>query len=294
MPRHITPLEAAMSNEEQIEYWNGEGGERWAAEDARMARLLEPVAKALLEHADILGCTSALDVGCGGGSQSVLLAQHLGKGASVTGVDISGPMLAVAREKLGSMDANSAFLQFLQADASQQAFDAATFDLVFSRFGVMFFDDPVAAFSNIRGGLRDDARLAFCCWRAVAENPWVTLSMQAVLQFVPPPEKTDPNAPGPFAFADSTRVGEILQQAGFGDLAFYPYDSEVTFSEAPTLGEAVRELIKISPVGRLLADQSKDVVEAALGALEETLAPYYTDSALRMPTAIWFVTGRVN
>ena len=150
-----------MSNEEQIEYWNGEAGRRWAEQDAMMSRLLEPVCEALLDHADVSDSHSALDIGCGGGSQSLMLARRLGPGARVLGVDISGPMLAIAEEKIAEAGEDAAALEFLQADAAEHAFEPGSFDLLFSRFGVMFFDDPVAAFRNLRGALSEDGRLVF-------------------------------------------------------------------------------------------------------------------------------------
>ena len=138
-----------MTNAEQIEYWNGDAGKRWAQEDDTMARLLHPVSEALLEHAAVEGCQNALDVGCGGGSQSLMLAQKLGPGAQVLGVDISEPMLQVARGKAAEADPARADISFLQADAATYDFGSQEFDLVFSRFGVMFFDDPVGAFRNL-------------------------------------------------------------------------------------------------------------------------------------------------
>ena len=160
-----------MNNAEQIEYWNGDAGKRWAQEDNTMARLLSPVCEALLEHADVQGSRKAMDIGCGGGSQSLMLAQHLGPKASVLGVDISAPMLQVAQEKV-ALAVDAAQLSFLETDASSHSFAADSFDLLFSRFGVMFFDEPVGAFSNMRSALSDSGKLAFCCWQPLAENDW--------------------------------------------------------------------------------------------------------------------------
>ncbi len=157
------------ANAEQIEYWNGEAGERWAQQDELMAGLLAPIASALMDHAYLSGSRRAIDVGCGGGSQSLLLAERLGPSASVLGIDISGPLLQVARERASAADGEHAALEFLQADASTHAFEPAAFDLLFSRFGVMFFEDPVAAFGNLRGALAPGGRLAFVCWQSMSE-----------------------------------------------------------------------------------------------------------------------------
>ena len=282
-----------MSNAEQIEYWNGDAGKRWAAQDNTMERLLQPITEALLAHANVEGCISALDIGCGGGSQSMMLAARLGPDAKVLGVDISEPMLQVARQKPPGAGPNLARVDFMQADAATQVFAADSFDLLFSRFGVMFFDDPVAAFSNVRSAIKPGGRLAFCCWQALKNNDWTWIPLQAALQHLPPPEAPAPNAPGPFAFADPERVSSILGDSGFGDIAVTPHCMTMRFSEAPTLQESVRELAKIGPIGRLLTDQDEAVLEKVFAAMEEVLQPYYRDGALNLPAAIWMVTATV-
>lgn len=280
-----------MSNAEQFEYWNGEAGKRWAQEDETMARLLRPVSAALLDHAGVEGCRNALDIGCGGGSQTMMLAEQLGPGASVLGVDISEPMLEVARSKTAGAGDNRADVTFMQADAASHSFETDDFDLAFSRFGVMFFDEPAAAFSNIRKALRPQAHLAFCCWQALKDNDWTRIPLQAALQHLPPPEKPDPHAPGPFAFADPQRVEEILHSAGFRDIAVESFARDIRFGEAPTLPESVRKLAMIGPVSRLIAGQEPAVLERVFASMEEVLAPYYSEGALNLPGAIWFVTA---
>ena len=283
-----------MSNAEQIEYWNGEAGKRWAQEDDTMARLLRPVSEALLAHASLEGCHSAVDIGCGGGSQTLMLAEKLGAGASVLGVDISAPMLQVARDKASGAGADTADIAFLQADASTHPFDAGAFDLVFSRFGVMFFDDPVAAFSNIHTALRPQAKLAFCCWQPLKDNDWTRIPLQAALQHLPAPEAPDPHAPGPFAFADPQRVQKILDASGFKDISVESFTREIRFGEAPTLQQSVKELAMIGPVSRLIAGQEPAVLQRVFASMEEVMAPYYRDGALNLPGAIWFVTARTD
>lgn len=283
-----------MSNADQIEYWNGDAGKRWAQQDSTMERLLQPVTEALLLHAGVEGCSSALDVGCGGGSQSMMLARRLGAGAKVLGVDISEPMLQVARSKIGDVSADWAQLDFLQADAATEVFPRDSFDLLFSRFGVMFFGDPVAAFSNLRSAMRSGGQLAFCCWQALKNNDWTWIPLQAALRHLPPPAPPVPNAPGPFAFADPERVRAILGESGFADIAVTPHSRTMRFSEAPTLRESVQELAKVGPIGSLLTDQDGPVLEKVLGAMEEVLNPYYRDGALHLPAAIWMVTARAT
>lgn len=185
-------------------------------------------------------------------------------------------------------------MEFLLADAAEHAFDPASFDLIFSRFGVMFFDDPIAAFTNLRTALRPGGRLVFSCWQPLKENDWSWIPIQAALQHVPPPERGDPNAPGPFAFADPERVKSILGTAGFDNISLQSFRPTLTINEAPTLGESVRELALIGPVSRLLSDQEPAVMEKVFSAMEQVLEPYYKVGALKLPGAIWFVTAEAS
>lgn len=283
-----------MSNAEQIEYWNGDAGKRWAEEDDTMARLLHPVCEALLDHAQVAHCRAALDVGCGGGSQSVMLARRLGAGANVLGVDISQPMLDVALGKINQAGQDCAALDFLLADAASHPFEAASFDLIFSRFGVMFFDDPEAAFGNLRSALAPRGRLAFSCWQPLKDNDWCWIPIQAALQHVAPGERADPHAPGPFAFADPERVNAILGAAGFSNIELHSFTPNLQFSEAPSLAESVGNLARIGPVARLLEGQEPAVMAKVLTTMEQALEPYFEAGALKLPGAIWFVTAQVS
>ncbi|MEM8564749.1 MAG: class I SAM-dependent methyltransferase, partial [Pseudomonadota bacterium] len=164
-----------MANEEQKDYWNGDAGRRWAEEDAVMSRLLEPVSNKLMDHAQLSGYRQALDIGCGGGSQSLALAQRLGSRAQVLGIDISEPLLGLAHSKKAHRSEDCADLDFLLADAAVHTFEQNRFDLLFSRFGVMFFEDPIAAFTNLRTACKPGATLAFCCWQAMPLNDWLRI-----------------------------------------------------------------------------------------------------------------------
>jgi SAM-dependent methyltransferase len=281
------------ANAEQVEYWNGEAGERWAQQDEMMAKLLQPIAVDLLDHADLAGCSSAIDVGCGGGSQSLLLAQRLGPGARVLGVDISGPLLRVARERAEAASEDTAALKFVQADAASHAFDPGAHDLLFSRFGVMFFDDPLAAFSNLRAALNDRGRLAFVCWQSLQDNPWVWLSVQAALRFVPPPDPMDPEAPGPFAFANPARLEGILREAGFDNVAITHHEVTMRWAAADTLEGNVAGMIQIGPVSSLLTDQGDDVRRQVEEAVIDLMREFYDGKALNLPGATWLVTATV-
>lgn len=279
------------ANAEMIEYWNGEAGKRWAQLDNMMARLLAPIAEALIEHGDVGDYRSAVDVGCGGGSQSLLLAERLGPGASVTGVDISEPLLEVARQRAASAG-NAARMEFVHADASQHSFAADSFDLLFSRFGVMFFDDPEGAFANLHRAMVPGGKLLFSCWQSMQDNPWVWLTVQAALEHLPPPPAPEPGEPGPFSFADPARVEAILTGAGFSDVAVDHHAVTMRWSEGSGLEENVERLLQIGPVSRLLMDQPEDVRARVSASVVDVLAPHYDGGALNLPGATWFVTAR--
>ena len=280
-----------MTNEEQIAYWNGDAGRRWAQKDDTMSAMLKPIAADLLQHADLGQCRRVLDVGCGGGSETLMLASALDAGAEVIGVDVSAPLLAVARARLAAAVLEGRQIGFIEADAATYSFKEGEFDGLFSRFGVMFFDDPVAAFSNLRRALQPGARLAFCCWQALEQNPWVAVPLAAALQHLPAPERPDPHAPGPFAFADRQRLRSIMEDSGFTGIDIIQHDVQMCWSGGHDLPSSVQELVNIGPVGRLLADAdattSERVHDSALVALE----PYYRDGQLCLPGAVWFVTA---
>lgn len=286
----MTPTPSSP-NAEQLEYWNGEAGERWARQDDMMARLLQPIAQSLLDHARPEGCRSAIDIGCGGGSQSLLLAQRLGPEASVLGVDISGPLLAVARERAARAPTDAAAMTFVEADASSHAFEPAAHDFLFSRFGVMFFEDPLAAFRNLRAALDHSGRLGFACWQSLRDNAWVWLSVEAALRHVPPPEPADPEAPGPFSFADPDRLRRVLGDAGFRDIVIEDHPVTMRWAAAATLEENVAGMMEIGPVSRLLLDQDEDTRHRVTAAVIDAMSGFYDGEGLNLPGSTWFVTA---
>jgi SAM-dependent methyltransferase len=281
-----------MDNEQQIAFWNGEAGRRWVENDVQLERSIGPVTGQLLQRAQTSAGMRALDIGCGCGNQTLALARQIGAGGHITGVDISEPMLALARQRAGDAGSDAAGVEFLLADASSHAFAPGSFDLLFSRFGVMFFADPTAAFRNLRQAARPDARLLFSCWQAPALNAWISLPMRVALRHVSAPPKPDPHAPGPFAFADPARIGQILGDAGFGDIECQPWQTALCFAEGDSAEDATRKLVQAGPVGVLLADLTPDAMEAALLEMTEAFAPSFRDGKLMMDSAIWLVSAR--
>lgn len=284
-----------MSNEAQIAYWNGEAGRKWAQKDAMMAQMLGPIARDLLHHADPRGAKRVLDVGCGGGSETLLLADYLGHEATVLGVDVSAPLLEVAQQRLDTAPDLAVRIRFLKADAAVHPFEVGHYDLLFSRFGVMFFDAPEAAFSHLRNALCPGARLAFCCWQRLKDNPWTLVPLQAALRHLPPPEPVPPDAPGPFAFANPERVRTILEHAGFTEVDIVHHEVSMSWGSAgDSLDRSARDMLNMGPVGRLLADQDERMRQRVWESAMEAMAPYFSNGRLSLPGAVWLVTARTG
>lgn len=280
-------MEASGPNAEQIEYWNKQAGPKWVAESAQMDRILGPIGEAAIERAAPRAGERAIDVGCGNGQTSLQLAARVGPQGSVLGVDISAPMLERARARAAAEQVPQ--LRFENADAQTHAFAPGAADLVFSRFGVMFFADPTAAFQNLARALRPGGRLAFVCWQALAENPWMRDPLGALAKHVPLPPPAAPDAPGPFAFADAARVRGILERAGFQKVAFEPRRGEIQLGAS--VDEALHFASEIGPVGAILREAPAAARGAALAAIRELLASRATPKGVAMPYAVWIATG---
>jgi SAM-dependent methyltransferase len=270
-------------NAQMIDYWNGAVGERWARSQDRTDLLLNNITDHLLPFAAAKPGESVLDIGCGCGSTTFRLAMAVAPGGSVAGVDISGPMLDVARARSQAMNAD---IPFLQEDAGSYDFQPV-FDLVFSRFGVMFFDDPVAAFKNIRTALSPKGRLAFVCWRDFKENAWAFAHYSAANHLLPEQPPSDPYAPGPFAFADADRLKGILTQAGFNNVRIEKLDA--TASMGANADQAADEALNIGPLSRAARELPEDVRAQIRDTVKESLAKYQTPSGITPGVACWLV-----
>jgi SAM-dependent methyltransferase len=275
-------------NADQIAYWNGPGGQRWADRQQSQDIVLRPVADTLIGRAQAKAGERIVDVGCGSGAVSIALAQEVGPAGHVLGIDISGPMLARARlvAPAGSP------VEFVLADATVYPFAPASFDLLISRFGVMFFAEPARSFANLRRGLKPSGRLAFACWREPRENPFFMAPLQAVYKHAPKLPQQGPEEPGPFAFASEARVQRILGEAGFTGIAMEPYNLSLDVAVGRGLDAAVQGALEIGPAARALAEQPPEVVAAATNSIREALTPFLSGQSVPLPAAIWIVTAR--
>ena len=277
-------------NADQIAYWNGPGGVRWAERQASQDILLAPVAEILIGRAKPAPGERVIDVGCGSGATTNAFAQKVGLSGHVFGIDVSGPMLDRARQ----VTPKEAPVDYALADATVYPFDPESFDLLASRFGVMFFADPVRSFANLRRALRPTGRLAFACWREPRENPWMMTPLQAVYQHVPKLPQMAPEDPGPFAFASEERVRRILGESGFKDIALEACPLALDLAIGRGLEAAVQGALEIGPASRALDGHPAEVRAAAANTVRETLARFVDGSSVRLPGSIWLVTARAS
>jgi len=251
----------------QAEYWNGQGGERWVAHQTKLDSTLAEITQHWLGWVAPKPGERALDVGCGTGTTALMLAEA---GCVVTGVDVSAPMLALAQKRAPK-------LVFVEADAQRAKLPAS--DLVTSRFGVMFFDDPVAAFRNLKS---TGGRLAFVCWQALAENEWATAPLAVAKSLLPAEPPPDPDAPGPFAFGRRERLEGILASAGWQDIEIV--GREATMPMGANVDEAIAHAFSFGPTSRALA-AADDATRAAVAA---AMRPIY-ERSLAPRAAVWLV-----
>jgi ubiquinone/menaquinone biosynthesis C-methylase UbiE len=277
-------------NADQIAYWNGPGGQHWTDRQAVQDILLAPISDILIASAAPKSGERIIDVGCGCGATSIALAERVAPDGFVLGVDISAPMLARGRE----LAPKGLPLNFALADATVYPFDPESFDLLISRFGVMFFAEPAVSFANLRKALKRDGRVAFACWREPRQNPWMMAPLQAVYKYVPKLPQVGPEDPGPFSFASEERVHRILGEAGYTGITMQPRDLSLDIAIGRGLDVAVQGALEIGPASRALQDQPEDMRQAARVSIREALAPFARGESVMLPAAIWIVTARVT
>jgi SAM-dependent methyltransferase len=277
---------AAELAAEQAAYWNGPGGEGWLAAYQRIQRAIGDIGDVGLAAAAPQHGEHVIDIGCGTGDTTAALARAVGLTGHVLGVDISEPLITAARSQ--RLDNAT----FVVGDAATHPFQAGHYELVFSRFGVMFFADPVAAFRNIRRALKPAGRLVFIAWRTPQENPWGTTPVRAAQPFLPPQPRPGPEDPGQFAFGDRARVERIRGEAGFTALRFEPIDRQIWMGD--TVAEVVAGAGKFGPLARAFAGAEPAAIEKAKQAIAEVLAPHEGPEGVRLPGACWLVRASAN
>ena len=275
------------ANPEQAQYWNTARGGQWVTHQEALDARFAGVRDQLLARAAVGPGERALDVGCGTGATTLELAPRVGPGGTVLAIDISAPMLELAQQRCAAQGLEQ--VRFLCADAQSHGFEPAAHDLLISRFGVMFFGDPVAAFGNLRIALRPGGRLGFVCWAALERNPWFALPLAVGERWLGPAEPQPPRAPGPLAFSESGYVEEILAAAGFADVAIETVATRL--SGAPTAEAEAAFACLVGPLARLIRTREPDAATERAIALEvaERFRPFQSEAGVQIPATLHYV-----
>jgi len=278
-----------LTNIDMSDFWNGSGGENWMRFHEQLEKSLNPFGMKAISTAMIKSGERVLDVGCGWGDTSFNILQSVGIQGQVHGIDISNLILQHAGNRVDASGHKN--ISFECVDAESHSFDSMVFDIIYSRFGVMFFSNPVEAFKNIRKTLKPDGRLVFVCWQSIQANQWVNLPLEIAKNhvFIPPP--TNPDAPGGFSFGDDSRVKRILDEAGFVNTKIQPFSTKFTVGE--NIEDAMTFLSNIGPASSVLDDPEIDNVikQHITSELRETLASYKTLNGVQLDAATWIVTA---
>ncbi len=281
-----------IKNTAQQQFWSGDPGQAWVAHQARLDELHAPVAELLLREAAPEPGAHVLDIGCGAGATCLQAGARVSPGGRVLGLDLSEPLLALARRRIAAAGLDTVTVE--AGDAQVRAPRGEGFDLAISRFGVMFFEDPVAAFRNIAGLLRPGARLVFAAWGPSEHNPWFDLPMRVAVDRLGPAEPGDPDGPGPLAFRDRARVEGLLEAAGLCSIRSRAVDTELPLSGGL---EAAAELTQhVGPVKRHMRDRAGDAADmtAILEGVRGVFAPFETEAGLRVPARINLFEARTG
>ena len=278
----------SIANTDQAERWNsGEDRAHWIDNQARYDRIHEPFTALILQAAALRSGGQVLDVGCGCGGTTLAAARLIAPGQAV-GIDLSGPMLARARADAEAAGLGNAVFQ--QGDAQVHPLEPGRFDTVMSRFGTMFFADPVAAFANVRPAARPGGRLVFVCWQPLAANQWLLVPRAALAEHVPPPAGIGSgDGPGMFAFADPDRVRPILTAAGWRDIEITSEHKSILVGGGGSVDDAVWFLRTASMGRMMLAGADADTTDRAVASVRAALAPYADADGVHLDAAVWLV-----
>lgn len=278
-------MQTRWPNDEQSALWNGPSGRAWVETQALIDRMFEPLERLLVEAVATSSARSVLDVGCGTGAVTVAIARRLGAHAQCTGIDISARMIDAAQARA---ERSGVHARFVRADVQTHAFEPASVDLIVSRLGVMFFDDPVRAFANLRHAARPDARMRFVAWRSAADNPFMTIAERAAAPLLPNLPARRPGAPGQFGFGDRQRIASVLADSGWADVAIEPVELACALPES-----ALDDYItRLGPVGLALLEVDDATRRRVVDTMRAAFEPYVDGADVRFDAACWLVTAR--
>jgi ubiquinone/menaquinone biosynthesis C-methylase UbiE len=277
---------AQQTDGSQSALWNGAAGHAWVDLQDLLDRMFKPLEELLVKAVGERAVRSVLDIGCGTGATTLAVARALGTEGRYVGIDISDPMLVAARARAARDGIRASFIH---GDAQVYAFEAASFDTLISRFGVMFFDDPVAAFLNLRSAAKSTAELHFVAWRSPSENPFMTTAEHVAAPLLPHLPKRLSGVPGQFAFADQHVTRRILEDSGWTQIDIRPLDVNCTFAET----ELTTYLTRLGPVGKALQETVDDSIRARVTeTVRAAFDPYVHGAEVRFTAACWIVSAR--
>ena len=276
-------------NIKQKQFWSGAGGDVWVDKQREMDIMLNPLGERAIQGLDLSGEIKILDIGCGCGATTLEIAKAVTQG-EVIGVDISEPMLERATKTASDMMLNNTSFQV--KDVQVDEMPLSYFDIAFSRFGVMFFEDPFEAFKNINHSLKDNGQLSFVCWQHASLNPWQSLSIQVIKEFLDLPAPA-PKSPGPFAFEDKSYINEILTESGFRDIEIKDNQEDIVMFSGKSIREACEDYLTINPVvTEMLKNSPTELREEILEALIGKFSDFHNNEGLLFPSATWIVTAK--
>lgn len=273
------------------EDWAGEMGARWLASLDRFEGMIAPIGAALFAQADYQPGERVLDLGCGGGATTLAIADAVGAQGAALGLDVAPMLVAKAQERAAAQGSTA---RFVCADAATASLDEPPFDRLFSRFGSMFFAEPVPAFANLKAMLKPGARIDLAVWAAPRDNLWMMEVMGVVRQHIEIPPAT-PRAPGPFAFEDLTYLEDVLTGAGFTGMAVVPYQGlQPVGGPGASPQDAVDFVLSSMAVGRVLDEAEAEIREAArAGLLDRFTRRHVAGEGVMMDCKAWLVRANV-
>ena len=276
-------------NIKQKQFWSGAGGDVWVDKQREMDIMLNPLGERVIQGLDLKEETKILDIGCGCGATTLEIAKIVNQG-EVIGVDISEPMLERATQTASDMALTN--ISYQVKDVQVDEMPNKYFDIAFSRFGVMFFEDPFEAFKNINHSLKDNGQLSFVCWQHASLNPWQSLSIQVIKEFLDLPAPA-PKSPGPFAFEDKSYINEILTESGFRDIEIKDNQEDIVMFSGKSIREACEDYLTINPVvTEMLKNSPTELREEILEALIGKFSDFHNNEGLLFPSATWIVTAK--
>ena len=274
-----------------IEDWTGEVGDRWLDHIDGFEGMLTPVGQALIAAADFKQGENVADIGCGCGANSLDIAGKVGLDGHVTGIDIAEKLLVLARDRAAAAGLGN--VTFEAGDGQVAEPSGQPYDRLFSRFGIMFFDDSETAFANMRGWLKPGGQMIFACWAPPQDNPWMGLVGSIVGAHVemPPP---DLEAPGPFRLADPDKTRTMLESAGWQDVKVQRWTGEQLLGGLDTDPASAAEFVLSALAMREVLEEAggTELVDTVRGEIVEAAAPFYREGAIRMEASAWFVSAR--